>query len=90
MYILKTKFAIFLLQYSCIEFSGIFRYIEFSNYFQVYLAEKDLFVIRGAGFPSTYEETKTEEPISDYQAPAPVPPPAPEPGTLLFTIQNGK
>ncbi|KAK2717636.1 uncharacterized protein LOC136038734 [Artemia franciscana] len=56
---------------------------------EVYLAEKDLFVIRGAGFPSTYEETKTEEPISDYQAPAPVPPPAPEPGTLLFTIQNG-
>lgn len=51
---------------------------------EVYLADDDLFVVRGFDFKKPYSADPPGPPISDYQAPAPLPPPPPEPGTVFY------
>jgi hypothetical protein len=51
---------------------------------EVYLADDDLFVIRGFDFKKPYSADPPGPPISDYQAPAPLAPPPPEPGTVFY------
>lgn len=51
---------------------------------EVYLADDDLFVVRGFDFKKPYSADPPGAPISDYQAPAPLPPPPPEPGTVFY------
>ena len=51
---------------------------------EVYLADDDLFVVRGFNYKKPYAADPPGAPISDYQAPAPLPPPPPEPGTVFY------
>ena len=51
---------------------------------EVYLADDDLFVVRGFNYKKPYTADPPGPPISDYQAPAPLPPPPPEPGTVFY------
>ena len=53
---------------------------------EVYVADNDLFVVRGFQFKKPYVSDPLDAgpPISDYVAPAPNPPPAPEPGTVFY------
>lgn len=51
---------------------------------EVYLADADLFVVRGYNYKKPYTADPPGPPISDYHAPAPNPPPPPEPGTVFY------
>ena len=51
---------------------------------EVYLADNDLFVVRGFNFKKPYNPDPAGPPIDNYVAPAPNPPPAPEPGTVFY------
>jgi len=52
---------------------------------EVWLADDDLFVVRGFNLKKPYAaEPLAGPPISDYVAPAPRPPPPPEPGTVFY------
>lgn len=51
---------------------------------EVWLADDDLFVVRGFNFKKPYTADPSGPPISDYEAPAPNPPPPPEPGTVFY------
>lgn len=52
---------------------------------EVWLADNDLFVVRGFNYKVPYTASPPEDgPIHDYRAPAPRPPPPPEPGTAFY------
>lgn len=51
---------------------------------EVYLADDDLFVVRGFNYKIPYTADHPGPPISDYEAPSPQPPPPPEPGTVFY------
>lgn len=51
---------------------------------EVWLADNDLFVVRGFNFKVPYSADHPGSPIHDYDAPAPRPPPPPEPGTVFY------
>lgn len=51
---------------------------------EVYVADDDLFVVRGFNYKRPYTADPAGPPISDYEAPKPLPPPIPEPGTVFY------
>ena len=51
---------------------------------EVWLADNDLFVVRGFNYKVPYSSDPAGMPIHDYNAPAPRPPPPPEPGTAFY------
>jgi len=51
---------------------------------EVYVADDDLFVVRGFNYKKPYTADPAGPPISDYQAPKPVAPPIPEAGTAFY------